>query len=252
MRRTSCRRSARAVPTADSRTSTTWPGSWRWRLLESYDAERERAADENLLNSTRSTDFLTPGNAASRACRDAVLKLAESVPFARAFVNSGRLSVPCVLDGSPLSTPDADEFDPHMRPGAPCIDAPVTVDGADGWFLRQTAGTFCVLAFSGAGELPERFDAELAPPGIVLRRVVASARPAAGCIHDSTGLLARHYDARPGTVYLLRPDQHVAARWRHFDPDRVRAAIRRAMAVETVQPAAADPVRAARPQETAR
>ena len=222
------------------------------RLLESYDAERVRAADENLLNSTRSTDFLTPRNAASRACRDAVLKLAGSMSFARAFVNSGRLSVPCVLDGLPLSTPDADEFDPRMRPGAPCIDAPVTVDGADGWFLPQTAGTFCVLAFSEAGERTEHLDVDLAPPGIALRRLVVSARPAAGCIHDSTGLLARHYDASPGTVYLLRPDQHVAARWRHFNPDRVRAAIRRAMAVETVQPAAADPVRAARPQETAR
>jgi 3-(3-hydroxy-phenyl)propionate hydroxylase len=37
--------------------------------------------------------------------------------------------------------------------------------------------------------------------------------------------VARRYDARHGTIYLLRPDQHVAARWRVFDLVGVRAAI---------------------------
>ena len=38
-----------------------------------------------------------------------------------------------------------------------------------------------------------------------------------GDIEDVQGLLAKRYDADPGTVYLIRPDQHVAARWRAFD-----------------------------------
>ena len=42
------------------------------------------------------------------------------------------------------------------------------------------------------------------------------------------GLAARRYDARPGTAYLIRPDQHVAARWRTLEPARVRAALDRA------------------------
>ena len=45
---------------------------------------------------------------------------------------------------------------------------------------------------------------------------------------DAQGLVARRYDAKPGTTYLIRPDQHVAARWRAFDPARVRAAVARA------------------------
>ena len=52
--------------------------------------------------------------------------------------------------------------------------------------------------------------------------------PGVTLIGDAEGLVARRYDARHGTVYLLRPDQHVGARWRAFDPARVRAAIARA------------------------
>ena len=44
--------------------------------------------------------------------------------FARTLVNSGRLSVPATLHGSPLNTPDADAFDGAMVPGAPAADAP--------------------------------------------------------------------------------------------------------------------------------
>ena len=35
-----------------------------------------------------------------------------------------------------------------------------------------------------------------------------------------------------GTYYLLRPDQHVAARWRELRPERVIACLRRALGHE--------------------
>jgi 3-(3-hydroxy-phenyl)propionate hydroxylase len=47
-------------------------------------------------------------------------------------------------------------------------------------------------------------------------------------VADVRGVAARRFDARPGTAYLLRPDQHVAARWRRFDADAVRTALARA------------------------
>lgn len=57
-------------------------------LLDSYATEREYAADENIRNSTRATDFITPKSEVSRLFRDAVLELAKEHPFARTLVNS--------------------------------------------------------------------------------------------------------------------------------------------------------------------
>ena len=93
-------------------------------LLDSYGQEREYAADENILNSTRATDFITPKGDISRVFRDATLALAKEFPFARKLVNSGRLSVPSVLDNSPLNSRNTDHFAAIMRPGSPAADAP--------------------------------------------------------------------------------------------------------------------------------
>jgi 3-(3-hydroxy-phenyl)propionate hydroxylase len=47
-------------------------------------------------------------------------------------------------------------------------------------------------------------------------------------LHDVRGRFQERYDALPGSAWLVRPDQHVAARWRRLDPDAVRAALARA------------------------
>jgi len=49
------------------------------------------------------------------------------------------------------------------------------------------------------------------------------------------GLAAKRYDASPGTTYLLRPDQHVCARWREPTAALVRAALGRALALDISQ-----------------
>ena len=117
-------------------------------LLETYDEERVHGADENIRNSARATNFMTPKSAIERAFRDGVLALAADLPFARRLVNSGRLSVPCALAGMRLQTPDDDEVEGPMAPGSPCIDAPVTrSDGRPGWLLEHLGGAFTVLYF---------------------------------------------------------------------------------------------------------
>lgn len=185
-------------------------------LLDSYGAEREFAADENLLNSTRATDFITPKSAVSRLFRDATLALARQHPFARRLVNSGRLSVPATLHASALNTPDRDTFAGPTGPGAPAVDAPLA-DGS--WLLRRLPRSgFAALVFDGDAALAEviRAGSEgLVPVGIVPLRC--------------EGLVAARYDARPGTVVLLRPDQHVCARWRAPSAADVAAALKRAL-----------------------
>ena len=77
-------------------------------LLESYHIERSAAADENIRESTRSTDFMAPVSHQEARLRKAVLSLAKETEFGKRMVNGGRLSVPSVYD-TPLSTTDRDD-----------------------------------------------------------------------------------------------------------------------------------------------
>ncbi|MBN3728823.1 FAD-dependent oxidoreductase, partial [Burkholderia sp. Ac-20379] len=60
------------------------------------------------------------------------------------------------------------------------------------------------------------------------RGAPAPAVPGALVVEDRDGIVAQRFDARPGTFYLLRPDQHVCARWRALDVVAVSAALDRA------------------------
>ncbi len=178
-------------------------------LLGSYDHEAVAAADENILNSSRSTDFMTPKTPASRAFRDAVLELAHEQAFARPFVNSGRLSTAVSYPDSPLNTPDADAWSGGVPPGSPALDAQLEEGG---WLLDRLGNRFVLLANGWTGATPPPVDwADLAGDG------------------DRLKLARRRYDLQPGSAYLIRPDQYVAARWRSPDGRSVGGALRRAM-----------------------
>jgi 3-(3-hydroxy-phenyl)propionate hydroxylase len=194
-------------------------------LLDSYASEREFAADENIRNSTRATDFITPKSEVSRLFRDAVLELTKRHAFARTLVNSGRLSVPSVLRDSPLNTPDADVFEGAMVPGAAAADAPIVrADGSTGWLLREChVARFTALVF-GTGDAAERSLQALKASDVPLHVVRVEASAPEG------ELAMQRYDAQSGTVYLLRPDQHVCARWRQPTAANIRAAIDHALA----------------------
>ena len=172
-------------------------------LIDSYDAERIPAADENILHSTRATDFITPKTEAARAYRDAVLHLARTHDFARRIVNSGRLSAPHRYAATPLSTPDREAWTAGPPPGAPAVDAPI----AGGWLLNRLGGR-PVLALFGAAPDP-------AVAGLAVLRLPAD------------GVAAERYGARDGSAYLIRPDQHVAARFAAPTPEAVGAALGR-------------------------
>ncbi|NYT35720.1 FAD-dependent oxidoreductase [Allopusillimonas soli] len=207
-------------------------------LIDSYAAEREPAADENIAHSTHSTDFITPKSEISLLFRNTVLKLAKHHEFARKLVNSGRLSTPAAYTTSPLNTPDSDDFSPQLPVGAVAPDGPVTVDGVLGWWLGQLESRFALALFCNT-RIPEpdtlRALAALQDetPGmkvvLALSPALAPRAPAGlHCVVDRQMTLARRYDAGDGACYLIRPDQHIAARWRTLNVGRIRAALKRA------------------------
>ena len=181
-------------------------------LVDSYEAERVPAADENILRSTRSTDFITPKSEQSRIFRDAVLDLAADHPFARPLVDSGRLSTPATYDGSPLGGEDALGGPAATRPGAPCPDAPA----GEGFVLDRLGGGFALLLLNAG----DRGPAETG--GVPLATVALEAAP-------GSALAERYLGAAPSAAYLIRPDAHVAARWPGLDAPALEAAARRAL-----------------------
>jgi 3-(3-hydroxy-phenyl)propionate hydroxylase len=69
---------------------------------------------------------------------------------------------------------------------------------------------------------------------VVLARdaaVPAGLPDSAVILRDAQGLAAQRYDAADGACYLIRPDQHVCARWRRVDAARAERALKRALCV---------------------
>jgi 3-(3-hydroxy-phenyl)propionate hydroxylase len=176
-------------------------------LLDTYATEREFAADENILNSSRATDFMTPKSDISKVFRNAVLDLARKHEFARPFVNSGRLSVPCTYDGFALFGTDALNGPDVSRPGSSCLDAPV-----DDWFLLDKLSQgFSLLSVGGD-----------APQAVTFAGITTKVVHIA---HPSPEMSQRYLGDASQAIYLIRPDQHIVARWAVFDAEQVEYAL---------------------------
>jgi 3-(3-hydroxy-phenyl)propionate hydroxylase len=192
-------------------------------LLESYQVERSAAADENIRESTRSTDFMAPGSRQEARLRKAVLSLAKETEFGRRMINAGRLSVPSTYD-SALSTADCDAWRGGPPPGASMLDAPMAARAGGLRFLTEAfiqAGTrFTLLEFANGAAVD-------APDGIGVIRIGGN-----DGFSDSAGLAGVRYDGEPGTAYLLRPDGYVAARFRHPTRSVLDAALARASGIK--------------------
>jgi 3-(3-hydroxy-phenyl)propionate hydroxylase len=95
------------------------------------------------------------------------------------------------------------------------------------WLLDCIGGRFDLLLFDAADDAVAALSSAMGDT-VRVTRISTDARRSTGELHDAEGLAAQRYGARPGTAYLLRPDQHVAARWRSPSVDDIRAALRRA------------------------
>ncbi|WFU81716.1 FAD-dependent oxidoreductase [Bradyrhizobium sp. CIAT3101] len=184
-------------------------------LLESYHVERSLAADENIRESTRSTDFMAPNSHQEARLRQAVLSLAKETEFGKRMVNGGRLSVPCSYDTS-LSSPDAEAWSGGPSPGCSMPDAPIGEQAYLTDAFRKGGTDFTLLSFSNGAAIDT-------PDGVKDIRIGGE-----GGLADPSGFVAKRYDAEPGSAYLLRPDGYVAARFRHPTRAAITAALSRA------------------------
>ena len=186
-------------------------------LLESYDAERGEAARSNAAFAGQSARFVSPQTDSERLFRDAVIQLARRHEWARAMVNTGRLSTATTYTVGPLLIPDEDPFEGGIVPGAAADNGAVAGPSGPAFLLDFVPGSFTALVFSGDGS---RDAGAGAAGGLPLETITVTRTGAPGDrrLVDADGSLHERYGARPAATYLLRPDGHVVGRRLGADP----------------------------------
>ena len=183
-------------------------------LLETYNEERVHGSAENILNSSRATNFMTPKSSIEHLFRNEVLNLSSKMPFARKLINSGRLSVPCSLEAKTLQQTDESNGIKQVQVGDVVLDAPVKADGDSTWLVSQVQGEFTLL---GVG------DVELPDVGGARRIGINQSNVSYKTLQDEEGLATRRYGE--GNAYLLRPDGHVLAIYKSPDAGKIRSVL---------------------------
>ena len=210
-----------------------WAGAG---LLDSFTPERRGATLDVFRNAGKSSRFMTPPSRGYSLMRKAVLELALTEDFAKPFVDPRQVQ-PWIYDASPLTSPGipGEVFAAGPSPGAPLQNIRL---GDNDFLLDHIGPGFTVLYFAGTAErntVAAELISSLRSMDPLLRVLAVAGEGGAGvvaadvCLPDSGGHLADRYGAGPGTLYLVRPDRHVAGRWRHPNESSVTAALHRAL-----------------------
>ncbi|MEG0148696.1 MAG: FAD-dependent monooxygenase [Comamonas sp.] len=207
------------------------------QLLQSYSSERVGAAREIVEEAGKSTRFMAPPTRGFRLLRDAVLSLSLSQPFVGPLYH-WRTSRPHEYAQSPLNSVGDDNllFKAGPAHGAP----PVNVRfAADSYLLDHLGGGFDLLYFNDGAAVPaelRRVVDGVKARGVGVRLIAVSSQPVAAVegadltLHDGDGRCRARYGVMAkGAAYLLRPDQHVCARWMALDANRLQAAFNLAL-----------------------
>lgn len=210
-------------------------------LLDSYSDERVGAAREIIDEASKSTRFMTPPTAGFRLLRDATLSLALTHEFVRPLLN-WRTSRPHEYTDSILNAASDDSalFSAGPAKGATARNIRL---GENDYLFDHLDLSFHLFYFCESGGLPQNLADEIdavAASGIAVGVVVFSRTPEsfpsdsrAILIDDSSGHIHRKYGVEHGTgVYLLRPDQHVCARWIAPDAGQLRQAFQQVLQVK--------------------
>jgi 3-(3-hydroxy-phenyl)propionate hydroxylase len=206
-------------------------------LLQSYSSERVGAAREIVEEAGKSTRFMAPPSRGFRLLRDAVLSLSLSQPFVGPLYH-WRTSRPHEYGNSPLNSMGDDNllFKAGPGHGAP----PLNVRFApDSYLLDHLGGGFDLLYFTSGKAIAAELQAVVAgvrARGVAVRLIAVSSHAASAIegadlvLDDSEGRCRARYGVMAdGAAYLLRPDQHVCARWMALDANRLQAAFKAAL-----------------------
>ncbi|MEZ5646807.1 MAG: FAD-dependent monooxygenase [Burkholderiaceae bacterium] len=201
------------------------------RLLDNHSDERVGAAREIIAEAGKSVRFMTPPSKGFRLLRDAVLSLSLQHGFVRPLYH-WRTSRPHEYSASMLNCAGDDNalFTEGPGHGAPPRNVRLA---ADDYLLDHLGGGFDLLYFTQAQAMPDALMGvvrRIRDRGVALRvTAVGAAAPVAGAdrtLADANGRVRARYGVRAsGGAYLLRPDQHVCARWITLDEHRLQAAL---------------------------
>ena len=204
-------------------------------MLANHSEERVGAAREIIAEAGKSTRFMAPPSAGFRLLRDAVLSLSLTQEFVRPLYH-WRTSRPHEYTHSRLNCTQDDNalFQNGPGHGAPPLNVRL---GDDDYLLDHLGGGFDLLYFTQAAELPASLQAVLAQTranGVRIRVTAVGANHAVtGCeqtLPDTAGDLRQRYGmTTEGAAYLLRPDQHICARWLSLEAPALQTALAHAL-----------------------
>ncbi|MFV9475071.1 FAD-dependent monooxygenase [Advenella sp. RU8] len=204
-------------------------------LLDNYSRERVTAAREIIDEGGKSTRFMTPPSHGFRLLRDAVLSLSLTQEFVRPLYH-WRTSRPHEYTNSALNCQGDDNalFQAGPAHGAPPLNVKL---GDDDYLLDHLGGGFELLYFTQQASLPESLQEVIRAArakGMPLNVTgIGSGQHIEGVdqtLNDATGAIRERYGVNAsGTAYLLRPDQHICARWINLDALRLQTALNTAL-----------------------
>lgn len=210
------------------------------RLLESYSEERVGAAREIIEEASKSTRFMAPPSHGFRLLRDATLSLSLSQEFIRPLFH-WRTSRPHDYLASFLNSGEDDNtrFAGGLPDGAPIRNIRL---GEDDYLFDRLGASFYLFHFMDKAPASAMIPADIVDAGAETRaagiplKIVAIVRNGGNDIAgadltlvDRSGNFHAKYGAGQGASYLVRPDQHVCARWLSLDGRRLKSAIQTAI-----------------------
>jgi 3-(3-hydroxy-phenyl)propionate hydroxylase len=173
-------------------------------LLETYNAERVAAADQNIACTGQSNTFIAPQGEDATALRNSILEHAKNDSTYKKQINCGRLSIPCVYGKYPNSE-NGRWMNTVLEPGRAVKDCVLD----SGFLIERLGYQFTLLTEKNTLSAEEK--RQLAQNNIAIIEIDSS----------ENANIINLYDLASGGAYLFTPDQYVLGRWRNVQVNDV-------------------------------